>query len=125
MAHYDKYEPYAGGFRALLKADFTDSAKFGVPFGVSLDADGLVVFGNGNSFVQGVLVLNGKKKAGAVVDVMTTGEITDFGGVAGTDYFAAAADGVINATSAAGKTAIGFTAEADRLIVRVKGQVPA
>lgn len=118
MARYDKYEPYANGFRALIAADFTDPDDFKVPFGVGLNADGLVVLGNGTTGIVGILILTGKKKAGAVVDVMTGGEVVDFGGVAGTKYYAAAADGVINSTSAAGKTLVGFTAEASRLIVR-------
>lgn len=123
MARYDKYEPYANGFRALLAADFTDPDDFKVPFGVGLDANGLVVLGNGQTGIVGTMILTGKKKAGAVVDVMTSGEIVNFGGAAGTKYFAAAADGVISATSGAGKTLIGFTAEASRLIVRANSGV--
>lgn len=122
MARYDKYEPYAGGFRALLNADWLE-ADLNKAVGVGLNTSGLVVKGAGNTGVRGVLVLTKIRKAGAVVDVMTDGEITEFGGTAGTNYFAAAADGVINATSAAGKTFVGQTVEGGRLIVRVAGSV--
>lgn len=124
MARYDKYEPYANGFRALLKLDFIDPAKYKVPFGVGLDADGLVVVGNGNTGIVGILILTEHRDAGDVVDVMTGGEVVNFGGVAGTKYFADPTTGVINTTSAAGKTPVGFTAEATRLIVR-RGAVVA
>ncbi|UJQ86342.1 minor capsid protein [Gordonia phage Wojtek] len=117
-ADYDKYEPYSNGFRAILNADFTDPDKFGVALGVGLNANGLLVVGAGQTGIVGVLILGKKKKAGAAVDVMTSGEITGFPGVAGTKYFADATSGALSATDGEGKTFIGFTAEADRLIVR-------
>ncbi|QFG08155.1 minor capsid protein [Gordonia phage GretelLyn] len=117
-ADYDKYEPYSNGFRAILNADFTDDTKFGVPLGVGLNANGLLVIGAGQTGIVGVMILGKKKKAGAAVDTMTSGEITGFAGAAGTKYFADASTGEISATDGAGKTFVGFTAEADRLIVR-------
>lgn len=118
-ADYDKYEPYANGFRALLSADFIDSSKFGTPYGVGLDANGRVVIGAGNTGIKGVMILSKKKKAGAVVDIMTSGEITGFSGVAGTNYYADPATGAISATNATGKVYVGNTVEADRLVTRV------
>ena len=118
MARYDKYDPYVGGFRARLNADFTTPAEYGVPFGVGLNANGRVVKGAGTTGIVGILVLTMKRKAGDVVDIMTSGECVEFTGVAGTKYFADATTGVINATSAAGKVQVGFTVEADRIVVR-------
>lgn len=131
MARYDKYEPYAGGFRALLAADY-DADDFGKVVGVGLDANGRVVKGAGTSGLVGVLIINNKKYAGDVVDIMTDGEIVDFraykasdssltNATPGTKYFIAA-DGSVD-TTAGGKYA-GVTVEAKdgsaRLIVRVE-----
>lgn len=120
MPNYDKYDPKAGGFRAPLAADWAPGDVKKV-FGVGLNANGAVVKGAGNSGLKGVLVLTKALKAGDIVDVMTHGEIVDMvsaGGVAGTSYYAATADGVVNATSAAGKHRVGHTVNADRLVVR-------
>lgn len=118
MARYDKYDPISGGFRALLKADLA-AKDVNKAFGVGLDADGLVVKGKGHSGVIGVLVLTKARKAGEVVDVMTSGEIVEFDGAAGTAYFAADADGAISGTSSA--NAVGHTVEKSRLVVRFHG----
>lgn len=131
MARYDKYDPISGGFRAPLAADW--AGALATPVGVGLDANGRVVAGAGNTGVRGVLVVNGRlnadgtrtndKLAGDVVDIMTAGEIVDVAGLAaGTDYFAADADGTVEATApaaGANKTQVGCTVEADRLVVRV------
>jgi len=117
-ADYDKYEPYANGTRVRLAADFTDSTKFGAPVGVGVNANGRLVIGPGNTGIIGVWIPTMKKKAGDVVDIMTSGEITGFEGAAGTKYFADGTSGAVSATDAAGKTFIGFTVEADRLVVR-------
>lgn len=122
MANYDKYDPKAGGFRAPLAADFL-VADIKTVWGVGLDASGNVVKGNGNSKLVGVLVLTKKMNAGDIVDVMTAGEIVDFAGVPGTEYFADAATGVVNSTSATGKTRVGHTVKAGRLVVRFGGRV--
>jgi len=123
VARYDKYDPISGGFRAKLAADW-DNADVGKPVGVGLDANGRVVKGGGNTGIVGVLVEDGVrlntglvgKKAGTVVDVMTSGEVVDVEGLAaGTDYFAATDDGDIGDAG----SAIGHTVEADRLVVRV------
>ncbi len=118
MANYDKYDPKVGGFRAPLEADWA-TVDVKVPFGVGLNASGHVVKGAGTTGVIGVIVLTKARKAGEVVDIMTGGEIVAFGGDPGKKYYAAAADGAVNATSAAGKTLVGHTVEAGRLIVRV------
>lgn len=126
MARYDKYNPYGGGFRAPLAADWA-SADLGKPYAVGLNSSGQVVKGAGQSGVVGVLVLTKAYKAGTVVDVMTDGEIIEFAptattpgsgsGAAGTSYFANASTGAISTTSTTGAHKIGFTAEGSRLIV--------
>lgn len=127
MGRYDKYDPKAGGFRAPLDADFP-AADVRTVIGVGLSATGRVVRGAGNTGIVGVLVLTQPKSAGEVVDVMTDGEVTDFGGAAGTTYFAnpTAGSGAIGTDPDAGGAAgagaghrVGFTVEADRLVVRV------
>jgi len=122
VARYDKYEPYAGGFRAPLAAAIADADAF-KPYAVGLNTSGQVVLGAGNTGVVGLLIAHGAKAAGDIVDVMTQGEVVDFtetagtAGTAGTKYGGAAAGGVVSATGA-GKF-IGVTAELDRLIVRI------
>lgn len=125
MARYDKYNPYSGGFRAPLAADWL-AADLGKPYGVGLNADGQVVKGNGATGILGVLVLTKAWPAGEVIDVMTAGEIVEFGptagdpgvdfGVAATNY-ASDEDGTIAAGT--GEAHIGCTVEAQRLVVRV------
>jgi hypothetical protein len=123
MARYDKYDPFSGGFRAPLAADWADADVAQVR-GVGLDASGRVVKGAGQSGVRGVLVVDGKgKKAGDIVDVMTSGEIVDVAGLAaGTRYVANTGTGVL---ATATGTEVGITVEAARLIVRVNGQAVA
>lgn len=124
MANYDKYDPKAGGFRAPLAAAFPKEDIKKV-WGVGLDASGNCVVGAGNSGLVGVLVLTKKMNAGDIIDIMTNGEIVDFGGVPGTVYYADPTTGVVNSTSAAGKTRVGHTVKAGHLIVRFGGKVAA
>lgn len=123
MARYDKYEPKNGGFRAELAADraanVTVVGTAGAPVGVGLDVNGRLVAGAGNSGIAGVLILTRAFKARDTVDVMTDGEIVEFGGVPGTAYFIANATGVIGVAGGVGTTYIGHTVEAGRLVVRV------
>ena len=128
MARYDKYNPYGGGFRAPLAANF-DAADAGKPFAVGLNNQGQVVKGAGQSGVTGVLILTMAKGAGAIVDVMKFGEIVEFGptaatpgsgfGAAGTAYFANTTTGAISATGGTGTVKVGHTVEAQRLVVAI------
>lgn len=145
MAKYDKYEPIAGGFRALLGAALTLTNGGIGPVAVSLNASGRAVVGTaGQSGIVGVLVKNVAKgpvgpwglslsggtpnanapigaQAGDVVDIMTNGEIVDLDTTAypaGSKVYAAA-DGTLSTTGGAGKFLIGFTVEAGRLVVRL------
>lgn len=113
IARIDKYDSVDGGFRALLAGAYTGSAT---PKGVGLDVNGRVVVGGGQSGIVGVICIPTNKVAGEPVDVMTDGELVEFSGVAGTAYFAAAADGVISTTGTG--TRVGHTVEATRLVVR-------
>lgn len=117
MARIDKYEPRAGGFRAKLNAAFSDTDDVGVPLAVSLNASGRVVIGTaGQSGFVGIICLSGLRAAGDVVDVMTDGELADAGLAAGTRYFAAA-DGTLSTDDT--DPIVGWTVEADRLVVRI------
>lgn len=146
MPRYDKYEPYANGFRAPLAADWLRAdAIVGRAFGVGFNASGQLVKGAGNTGIMGVLVLTQaeqlstpKHRAGSWVDVMTSGDIVewatsaDVAGVAGTNYYVVAATGLIvagGAAAASGQVYLGTTCEVStktgaRLIVRYS-KVPA
>lgn len=117
MARVDKYEPLTGGFRALL--GFTpaesDIEKI-IPVG--LNASGRVVKGAGTTGVIGILVpLTMLRNQGDAVDVIQDGELVDCVGLAaGSRYYTTVA-GVVSTTPAAG-IPVGWTVEADRLVVR-------
>ena len=144
MARYDKYDPYSGGFRAALAADFNAGApvngvypNFGKVYAVGLNSSGLLTIGAiaADPGCVGLLVLTSAKYAGDVVDVMTHGEIVDINtaatpfdnfhvagtptaAAAGKKYYGVAADGTISTTNT-GNYAVGWTVEAKRLIVRL------
>lgn len=122
MSRYDKYDPKVGGFRAPLAANWLpgDVNKL---LGVGLNANGEVVVGGGSSGLVGVIVLTKARKAGEVVDVMTSGECVEFGltsgeptATPGTVYYANATTGVISTTNTGAR--VGHTIEKDRLVVR-------
>lgn len=122
MARFDKYEPYAGGFRAKLAANW--AAADGTPVAVGLDSSGLVVPGGGNTGVLGIVVLVANhKNAGDTVDVMTSGEIVEVGDTgftgraAGIPVYAVIASGALTNVATA-NIKVGYMVEADRLVVR-------
>lgn len=125
MARYDKV---TRSFRAKLAADWLD-ADVGIPRAVALDTTGKIVKSLGTTGIVGVLVDDGVPtagvlkghKAGAVMDVMTHGEIVEVASLAaGTAYYAGA-DGVLDTTNTDAR--VGHTVEATRLVVNVKGGV--
>lgn len=122
-AHYDKYDPISGGFRAPLAAAIPD-ADPNIVQAVSLDANGRVVIGTaGNSGYVGVIVAHKAMAAGDIIDVMQDGEIVDVAALAaGTRYWATAAGGLTNVAPAAGvnQGLVGWTVEASRLVVRAQ-----
>lgn len=116
MARIDKYDPISGGFRAPLNAAYTGAAA---PLAVGINSSGRVVAGAGQTGIIGVVCSPVDKAAGDIIDVMTSGELVEFGGAAGTVYTANTTTGVIsNGAVSATQIAVGFTVEADRLIVR-------
>lgn len=125
MARIDKTDSAIGVFRAPLAADYAGSET---PVAVGLDVNGRVVLGAGNTGIVGLLVrppINPQAplmpyKAGTQVDVLTTGELVEFGGVAGTKYTASTVDGTVSSAAAsATQIPVGHTVEATRLVVRI------
>jgi len=117
MARIDKYDPIAGGFRAPLNAAYTGADA---PIAVGINGSGRVVVGASSTGIVGVVCSPVDKAAGDPIDVMTAGELVEFGGAAGTVYTANTTTGVIsNTAKSATQVVVGWTVEADRLIVRV------
>lgn len=117
MARVDKYEPLTGGHRAAL--GFTpDADDLETLIGVGLDANGRIQKGAANTGIVGLLVpLTMIKNPGDVLDVMQDGEMVECTGLtAGTRYYVSAA-GALTTTDT--DTPIGWTVEADRLVVRL------
>jgi hypothetical protein len=115
MPRFDHVDSTIGIVRAPINADFVqgDWDKL-IPVGIN--AQGRAVKGAGQTGVVGI-VIPGKTvyRAGQICDIMQKGDIVDCTGlVAGTKYYSDAA-GVISTTNTG--TYIGFTVEADRLVV--------
>jgi hypothetical protein len=117
MARVDKTDSAVGVFRADLAADIV-TGDLDTVIGVGLNASGQVVKGSGQTGIVGVMVPSKyQSKAGQAVDVFVLADIVECEGLAaGTAYYAAA-DGTIGTTNT--DVAIGFTVEADRLLVRL------
>jgi hypothetical protein len=115
MARIDKTEPNVGSARAPLNAALTGGAA---PLGVGINSSGRVVVGAGQTGVIGVIVSPYDKAAGDIIDVLLGGQLVEFGGAAGTVYTANTTTGAIsNAAKSATQVVVGFTVEADRLIL--------
>lgn len=116
MARIDKTQSAIAVTRALANADFAE-ADFDTIVPVGINGTGRVVKGAGQSGVIGIAI-PGKTayKAGSVVDIFGNGsEAVECAGLAaGTKYYAAA-DGAVSTTNTG--TYIGFTVEADRLVI--------
>lgn len=120
IARYDKYEPYAGGFRAPLDVA-TDADEEFTPFAVGLNASGRVVKGSGNTGVLGVYIAHGKRNAGDIVDVMTDGDIVEMEGLtAGTAIYGQTDGSIDDDDAGVGAIKLGHTVEATRLVVRAR-----
>lgn len=126
MARIDKYVPEVSGTRAVLDVALA-TGDLDKVIGVGLTANGRVVKGPGNTGIIGVLVNSAKSnRAGAVVDVMSLGDIvgTSVEFPAGTVFGVVDATGVVAAIAGAnpvipaGSSYVGHTVEAGRLCVR-------
>lgn len=117
MARIDKTDSAVGVVRAALAADI-DPADYGKVLGVGINSAGRLVKGSGTSGVIGVIIPDRtRRKAGMVTDIFVLGDVVENAGLtAGTKYYADAA-GVLSTTNTG--TYVGFTVEADRLIVRL------
>jgi hypothetical protein len=116
MARIDKTDSAIGVFRGPLAAAVTGGAA---PLGVGINSSGRVVVGAGQTGVVGIIVCPYNKAAGDPIDVVTSGELVEFGGAAGTVYTANTTTGVIsNGAKSATQHVVGWTVDADRLIVR-------
>lgn len=82
---------------------------------VKLNSGGSVVPA-GTADAIGVVVLPGTIAAGHVVGVLLRGEVVEFGGSAGKAYFSQA-NGSVGTANPSTDTVVGFTVEADRLVV--------
>lgn len=115
MARVDKTESAIGVVRAVIHADFAQS-DWDKVIPVGLNASGRIVKGAGNSGVIGVLIPGRTVyRAGQIGDIFIHADIVECAGLAaGTKYYSDAA-GAVSTTNTG--TYIGFTVEADRLIV--------
>lgn len=119
MARIDKTDSAIGVFRAKAAADVASEADYDKVLGASLNASGQAVLkaAGQTGFVGVCLVDRTKRKAGAILDILTAGEIVEVTGlVAGTQYYLHAATGALQTTPT--KHYVGHTVEADRLVVR-------
>lgn len=132
MARIDKTHSAVGVVRAALNADL-DPADYDTVIGVGLNAQGRIVKGAGQTGIIGVInPSKARAKAGMITDIFVLGDVVDnVGLVAGTTYWADGDTGALvagtaitgaapatGAGSTAGSVQIGFTVEADRLVIR-------
>jgi len=85
------------------------------PQAVVLNAGGSVILA-GTANAQGVTCPGGTISAGYPIGILIRGEITDFGGTAGTKYYSQGG-GTIG--TAAQTSLVGFTVEGGRLVVNM------
>lgn len=104
--------------RAPLAADIA-SDKFDLVLGVSISATGKATIGAAGQtgFIGVVCPSKTLSKAGQPADIHRIGDLVDCVGLAaGTKYYLAN-DGTLSATATAGRVYVGYTVEADRLVL--------
>lgn len=121
MSSYDKYDPKNGGYRSPLAVDF-DRDNLRRILGVGHDASGRTVIGAGQSGITGVLVLTKARKAGEIIDVMTSGEIVEFGPTEGEPGVDFGRPGTVYYSDAAGN--IGAGSDEVQTITATSGAAP-
>lgn len=133
MSRVDVYEPKSGGHRASLAANYAytsgkpDYTHVGINnlYGVGLNAAGRVVLGKGQTGIIGVINLDAPQQIGARIDIFERAQFLEFkatngdAGTPATRYYADNTSGEVSSTGGAGKTLVGWTVEADRLVVRM------
>lgn len=129
MARIDKTESAVGVQRveAGWAADAASSGELDVPLGVGIDSTGKAVVGAGQTGIVGVSVRSKVfRRAGDLAEYLSLGEIVDVTGLdAGKKVYAVAATGVLTHAADTGggspvnNTLVGYTIEADRLVVRL------
>lgn len=129
MARWDKVDSSTGMHRAHLK-DAVLPADFDTLVPIGLDAAGLAVQKvPGNSGFVGIAILHRLvRRAGSRIDIASHAEAVECDGlVAGTKYYIAA-DGTLTTAANNGATPpvaniyVGYTIEADRLVVNFTGK---
>ncbi len=117
MARVDKTQSAIAVTRAIAEADFV-VGDYDKVIPVGLNATGKVVKGAGQTGIIGVVIPGRISKAGSIMDIFGNGtEIVEVAGLAaGTRYYASAA-GAITTTNT--DAALGWTVEADRLVVTI------
>lgn len=122
MPRIDKTDSAVGVVRAALAAD-VEEADYGQVIAVGLNASGRIVKGAGTSGIIGVINPDRtRRKAGMVTDIFVLGDIVEVEGMtAGQAVYGVLADGTLSQTApTAGESVqIGFTVEADRLVIRL------
>lgn len=118
MPRIDKTDSAVGVVRAALAAD-VDKADYGQLIGVGLNGSGRIVKGAGNSGIIGILNPDHtRRKAGLVTDIFVLGDAVEVEGfTAGQKVYADEATGALSTTDTG--TYVGFTVEADRLVIRL------
>lgn len=121
MARIDKTDSAIGVVRGRLAAAWVEG-DINTLVGVGFNSSGLVVKGGGQTGIVGVVIPTNKwdLAVGTVVDVFTTGEVVECSLAAGTQYYANATTGVVSSTNTG--TPVGYTVEADRLVLRCVGR---
>jgi hypothetical protein len=132
MARIDKTESAIGVVRAALNFAIAEE-EYDTVIGVGLNAQGRIVKGAGNTGIVGVInPSKARTKVGQITDIFVLGDVVDCTGLsAGTTYWVDGATGALvagdagtgaapaaGAGSTAGSVRIGFTVEADRLVIR-------
>lgn len=118
----DKTDSAVGVVRGTLAADVA-AENTGKVLGVGFNAQGRTVLGAGTSGVIGVIIPNKiSRKAGDRCDIFVLAEIladsTETPLTAGAKYYVDNTTGALTAT-ATGGTQVGFSAEVDRLVIRL------
>jgi hypothetical protein len=132
MARIDKTDSAVGVVRAPLNFNIVPG-DYDTLIGVGLNGQGRIVRGAGQTGIIGVInPSKARTKIGQITDIFVLGDVVDCTGLAaGTTYWADGTTGALvagvattgaapaaGAGSTAGSVKIGFTVEADRLVIR-------